>query len=534
MSEHDITLVTAKAGSVIAEGLKLSLATPGGGLTPSTITAMVGISKGEALTMAPEVKAVMAKLEQAKLPTLGNSVVGGVTVPIANPDYHPEAASTLSSLTSLQNKIMPPDNHAAFGSFLSQAQGHINDSIEVQNSMNFISNSNFGDFGSGITNMSSMMDQGLTGSLGSLSGAGAALGGCGKLFDVKDMANFGSPAGLIGQLNANKLGNATGLNAALKSAGVDTNNLSDPVYADKIKQVMGNIKDPEIIQTVATQMEVASDDTGTTTSFVETGTTTYFGGGGGNITSLADFTDVKKVVSPDKLAGFGGNFSDIGKKFGDLGASFASPAAAKNMLGSLEMPQLPKLNAATPSLGSLMGGMGGDVSNMMNGGAVSGIPKMSDIMQVVGGGGAMAGLAKSNDISSIVSGVKSSVGKSTSLLGTAGIDIDSPPKPSLGSAMGFATNLHKFGADTSGSGISDMLKNMANPASKFGESITASLAEGKNRALMQASGIPPLDFSGVPVGEAANNLKQGKFIPGTGGIQAGSAASAILGGQGTG
>jgi hypothetical protein len=474
--------------------------------------------------MAPDVKTVMGKLEKASSPMIGG---------YPNPDYHPEAASTLASLTSLQNKILPPGNHAAFGSFLSQAQGHINDSIEVQNSMNFISNSNFGDFGSGITNMSSMMDQGLTGSLGSLSGAGAALGGCGKLFDVKDMANFGSPAGLINQLNANKLGNATGLNAALKSAGVDTNNLSDPVYADKIKQVMGNIKDPAIIRTVATQMEVTSDDTGTTTSFVETGTTTFFGGGG-NITSLADFTDVKKVVSPDKLTGFTGSFGDIGKKFGDLGASFASPAAAKNMMGSLETPQLPKLNAATPSLGSLMGGMGGDVSNMMNGGAVSGIPKMSDIMQVVGGGGAMAGLAKSNDISSIVSGVKSSVGKSTSLLGTAGIDIDSPPKPSLGSAMGFATNLHKFGADTSGSGIADMLKNMANTDSKFGESITASLAEGKNRALMQASGIPPLDFSGVPMGEAANNLKQGKFIPGTGGIQAGSSASVILGGQGTG
>jgi len=66
MSEHDISLVTAKAGSVIAENLKLSLATPGGGLTPSTITAMVGIARGEALTMAPDVKAVMAKLERAK------------------------------------------------------------------------------------------------------------------------------------------------------------------------------------------------------------------------------------------------------------------------------------------------------------------------------------------------------------------------------------------------------------------------------------------------------------------------------------
>jgi hypothetical protein len=66
--------------------------------------------------------------------------------------------------------------------------------------------------------------------------------------------------------------------------------------------------------------------------------------------------------------------------------------------------------------------------------------------------------------------------------------------PSLGSAMSFATNLHKIGADTSGSGITDALKNMANTASASGDAIKASLAEGKNKALMMAQGIAPLKF----------------------------------------
>jgi len=232
-------IVTAKAGSVIAENLKLALATPSASLTPSTITAMVGINQGSALQLAPDVQNVMTAL----------------AAKAASGDYpaNVQAATALSNLTTLQGKILPGGNHAAFGSFLNQAKSHIGDATDLQNTTNFISSSKFGDFGSGITNMSSMLDQGLTSKFGSLSAASAALSSGGSMFDGINPKNIGSPTGLVQALNANKLGNASGVNAKLKSAGVDLNNLEDPVYADKIAQVTGGIKDPVVLNTVADQ-----------------------------------------------------------------------------------------------------------------------------------------------------------------------------------------------------------------------------------------------------------------------------------------
>jgi hypothetical protein len=55
-------IVTAKAGTVVAENLKLALATASGSLTPSTITAMVGINAGTALQLSPEVQNVISSV----------------------------------------------------------------------------------------------------------------------------------------------------------------------------------------------------------------------------------------------------------------------------------------------------------------------------------------------------------------------------------------------------------------------------------------------------------------------------------------
>lgn len=497
-------VVTTKAGSIIAEGLKLSLATPGGGLTPGTLTAMVGIAQGQALTLAPEVLTVMGKLSDAAGNVGGKYPASVVTA----------AAAAQANLTSLQSQILPSGNYGAFGSFLTQAQGHVSDSLEIQNATNFIKNSNFGDFGSGITSMSSMVDQGISSKLGNLSSVGSAITGCGKMFSMRDMENFGQAPGLINQIRANKLGNFTGLNKALASAGVDLNNLSDPVYSDTIGKVLGNFKDPQMLETISTQLEVTVSDSGTTTSFVEVGKTTSFG----STKSLNDFLDVKRVLPADVSSKLLGGFGDIGAKFKDLGASFASSASAKNMLNNLSLPNIPRLNLAAPNLNTLMNGNQSTIDDMIGKNLTSsptGIPNITDFMGVVGGGGLMKQLSASTDISAIISGVQSQVSKSRSLINKAGIDLANPPS-GLVAAKGFATSLHTFGADTSGSGISELLSNMANSNSHFGDAIKYSLAEGKNIALMRSSGIPPIDFSGIPIGEATKNLQQGKFIPGTG------------------
>jgi hypothetical protein len=239
-------IVTAKAGTVVAENLKLALATASGSLTPSTITAMVGIAQGTALQLAPDVQNAMtamdAKIAELTLANTAPSLALAATI-----------TSAKANLITLQGKILPSGNHAAFGSFLNQAKSHIGDSTDLQNTTNFIGNSSFSDFGSGITNMSSMLDKGLTGKFGDLGAAGAALASGGSMFDGISPKNIGSPLGLVQSLNANKLGNATGVNALLTKAGVDITNLEDPVYADKISQVMGSIKDPKVLNAVADQ-----------------------------------------------------------------------------------------------------------------------------------------------------------------------------------------------------------------------------------------------------------------------------------------
>jgi hypothetical protein len=168
-------------------------------------------------------------------------------------DFANLAQRALGNLSSLQSSILPSGNHAAFGAFLNQTQAHIGDSIDLRNTTNFIGNSSFSDFGSGIKNMSSMLDQGLTSKFGSLSSASAALSSGGSMFNGISPKNIGSPVGLVQALNANKLGNASGVNEKLKAAGVDLNNLEDPVYAEKIAQVTGSIKDPAVLNTVADQ-----------------------------------------------------------------------------------------------------------------------------------------------------------------------------------------------------------------------------------------------------------------------------------------
>ena len=55
---------------------------------------------------------------------------------------------------------------------------------------------------------------------------------------------------------SSKMANATGTNEKLAKAGVDVNDLSNPIYADKVKSVMGSISDPKILNAVADQLGV--------------------------------------------------------------------------------------------------------------------------------------------------------------------------------------------------------------------------------------------------------------------------------------
>jgi hypothetical protein len=146
-----------------------------------------------------------------------------------------------------------------------------------------------------------------------------------------------------------------------------------------------------------------------------------------------------------------------------------------------------------------MSDMSSNIGSMVSGGLpiTGSVPNMTDFMQHVAGGPAIDAFNGASIDVGTINALNTSITQTSSAFNNIGIDISSaPPKLGLGGAMGFATSLHKIGADTSGSGITDTLKNMVNTDSHYGDAIVASLAEGKNKSLMMAQGIAPLKFGG--------------------------------------
>jgi hypothetical protein len=177
----------------------------------------------------------------------------GVTITSAQQSLMSNVMTASSGLAALQAKLMPAGNPAAFGDFLMQAKSHVLDSIDIKKAVNAINAQDFSTVGAGATNMSSMVDRGLTATLGSLSAAGAALKATGTMMEGTDPAKMGTPGAFVESLRKNKLGNATGVNAQLAAAGVNLDDLHNPVYADKIQGVLSGIKDPVVLNVTADQ-----------------------------------------------------------------------------------------------------------------------------------------------------------------------------------------------------------------------------------------------------------------------------------------
>jgi hypothetical protein len=499
------SIVTSKASGIVSENFKPSYAVPSAALTPATITAMVGLAKGGALQVAPTVTTALSDMA-SKATAFGNSML---------PGYNPTVASALTSaqtaLATMSSKLMPAGNPAAFGQMLMQAQSHINDAIELKSATNFISGAKFGDFGSGVKDMTSITTQGLNNVLGDLPNAAKVMSAAGPLYDMKNMGNFGSASGLVDKISGAKLGKP--ITDALSKAGVDPTRLNDPVYAGTINKVMGSITDQSVISKITDQFGIKP---------------------GGKIENLNDLTDISKIApsgsgiisaAASSMGGATGtglvgapDLKTIATKFSDMGAKFKSPADAATMLKNIDVPSLPNLNAAAPSLNGLMGDLKTDMEAMTGtGNGPMGLPNIKDMLGAATGGpqiDAMNAAIASGDATAIkaaADNVSSMVTKSQSLLTSAGIDIDTPTPKSLGSCMSFAQSLHKMGANTSGSGIVDSLKGMVTN-DKYGEAITASLAEGKNKALLLANGIKPPDFTGgnpfagLPTAASDNSL----------------------------
>lgn len=540
-SEHDISLVTAQAGTVVAENLKVTLGTAGASsLSPATITAMVGIAQNTALKIADDVQSSMSTLAAIAASTSPANVA---------------AASTLASMQSLQSSLGfgGSPNQAGFGSILQQAVQHCKDSVQLKQCTDFLESVDYSSFGSGISDMSSMVERGLSSTMGSLSAAGAAMASTGSMFNGIDVKDFGSPLGLVKSLQANKLANATGVNAKLAEAGVPLSDIDNPIYADKISQVMANIKDPAAINAVAEQFNISNPfgglpsyngndsslyntpsflgGTGTSTTVPvgavtigSSSASTAFGAsqaaavpeGGGGIQSLKDLSDPSKLTDPGSISGFAGADA-LAQKFKDMGAgTIGDSQAAGSFFSSIKTAATPLMTAAHGSLNSLMSDLKPSIDNLIGSGTgANGLPSVVDFTQHVSGGPAITSFldavkASGGNVLAVdtnaISSLSNSIADSQSLFNTAGIDLSATVPNSLGTAMAFATNLKKFGQDTL-TGVAPVLQNMADTSTKWGESVKASMAEGFNDKLLAANGMPPLNsnpFAGLPSDPTSN------------------------------
>lgn len=481
---YNSSVVVDKAKSVVSENLKNSLSIPTNAITPSTLTAMVGMSKGMALKIAPSVTGAVSQMQ-----AYASSIAG------SDPTLAADLTSAAGKLSSQASNIM-----SGMPGVFNQVVAHVKDSQELKSAMDYMSNIKFSDMGSGITNMTSMLDQGLTASLGDLGSAATAIEKAGSVFGTTNLATLGSPGGLVESLTTNKLSNFSGLSTQLAKAGVDTTQLSDPAFAPQISTALSKITDPAVLKTVTNQ----------------------FGLTAGSISNLGDLTNLTKLTG-SSLPGLTGGLSGLSTKLGDLGASFPTPTAAANMLKNIEVPSLPALDSFAPSLSSLIDTVKADVANLTGSGSgPEGLPNVGDFMSSVTGNQLTAQLAAKTSFSSAdVTALTAHVDSVNELFSKAGIDVGTTfdagnPATKLSSIMTFGTSLHGFGADqllqsqgsligkttsslmgaaqTGFTGAADTLKQLADTSNPYGQAILASLAEGKNKALMAANNISPLKF----------------------------------------
>lgn len=295
-------IALARSTTTVTDGQFNTLAIPQNALTPATITATMGAISGDTLQINPTVTAALSKLRSHSaslinsVPALsgqfGNaginistatgsqisSIISQVTANVSSGNLPASVSSSitgiltsdpvsgfagLNDVSSLQDdlevlhsQMLPAGNQVGFAKIVNQCQAHINNAKDLLNTTTFLGNTNYSDFGSGIKDMGSMADRGLTNVFGSLSSAGTALSASGKMFNGLSLNNIGKPGGIVEAFQNNKLANATGLNQKLADAGVDLGDIHNPVYADKISSVLGSIKDPAAINTSADQFGI--------------------------------------------------------------------------------------------------------------------------------------------------------------------------------------------------------------------------------------------------------------------------------------
>jgi len=242
--------------------------------------------------------------------------------------------------------------------------------------------------------------------------------------------------------------------------------------------------------------------------------------GSDKIQNLSELGDPTKLVPPSDLSGLTTNLTGIGSKFKDMGAGTVIDAsAAENTFGKLETVQTPITDSSYSSMGGMIDSAKSQMSPMVGTGTGSGgLPTVRDFIHPVAGGSVYDDIAANGLNATNLAELDSLLDNATDLRSKAGIDLSSPPPQTLGTTMNFGTSLHKWGADMSEGGIGNSLREMADTSTSEGEALAASLAEGRNNAVLSANGIGPIQtnpFAGLPSQEPSDPNQGAKLFGGS-------------------
>jgi hypothetical protein len=308
----------------------------------------------------------------------------------------------------------------------------------------------------------------------------------GPAYDLTDIKNFGSSVGVVKKLNKAKLGNSSGVNAALAKNGIDLKNIEDPIYKDTVDKVLESITDKTVIASVVEQLGLNPISP---------------------LSNLLDLTDVRKFVSSSATGGLKVGLPDIASKFADMGASFKTPNDAESMLKNISTPSAPYLNTST-NLSTLTSSIASQISSAIGTGSdPEGLPTVTDFTEAISGGPNIALIAYHTDLITsntavgnvsydiIRTTIANLISYSQGLFTKAGIDLTVTPTVGLSSRMSVASSLPQIGAQDARSNAANVLVSMTT-SDQYGDAVKAALAEGRNKDLLIANGIKPFNFSG--------------------------------------
>lgn len=428
-------------------------------MTPSTLVVINGIKDGTALRVSPTITGAINAM---------TTWTTSHTQPYWNwANTNPTLSSNLSSdivaLNLLNSNIL-----TGICGYFGQALSHVSMSTDMKSSTNFMSNVNYSDLGSGITDISSLADQGLTQSLGSIPVAIEILQNAGKIFDVGSMSTFGTSGGLVTSMIANKLANFSGLTAELGHAGVDITQINDPSFAPQINNALSQVTDPTILNSVISQYGLTK-----------------------TIASLKDLLNIQYYST--NYTQLTGGFLNLSNKLTDLGTTFSTIEDAVNLLNNLSIPSVPNLTSASSTLSTLANSTQANLTILTGTGTgYSGMPSISDFMSTITANTFIATFTTDTPpTTSMINQLTAQINYVNDLFDKAGVDFAEPPPMKLSAISGFAQSLQQYGTDSI---TSTVITDIANIANSYGEAIISCLAEGKNNQVMVQNGITPLKF----------------------------------------